>query len=194
MHVSLILLLQFPLLSPQQLAKFSERHAQECESEFQEIQLSESNVGTLPVASRSILHDLKVNIGIFSNEELYQAENYEGSPLDANSGDVMDGNEDLVDGSHKSSMSSMASPARGFMGRLRASTNRRYSMSTNLSDDEEDEEGGRLRSPTGGPWSIFQSSPRRPISTTRAHAGSHATGPSRGTARRSCSSPGCAMR
>lgn len=165
----------------QQLTHFSERHAQECESEYQEIYLSTSNVESLPVAPRSVFDDLKVNMGLFTNEDLYEAENFISEPS-------VDSNREGLDGEIQEELPTPS----GLFGRLRSSTNRRYSTAAHLSDEEDeeeeegDEENGMPASPSSGRWSLFQqlqrqNSQKRPKSkrsttTTQAQIQASASG------------------
>lgn len=107
--------------------------------------LSVSNVEALPSASRTVLNDLRLRsmtIGLFSNEDLYQAENYHHEDET-----IMEGLEDSdieEDADELSELGGSARSSRSYrspsiFGRMRSSTARKYSTATNVSGDEEDE-------------------------------------------------------
>lgn len=151
----------FSCFVTQQLAMFSEKNAQECEQEIEEINeiaLSASNVEALPVTSRSALTDFRMRamtVGLFSDAELFHAE--ESALDELNAGEDREGEEEeeelseldmeLAEGQGGSTR--LRSPSRTRRGKqkhlhqARSSSYRRYSTATNNSDgDEEDEEEG----------------------------------------------------
>lgn len=148
----------------QQLAQFSQQHASECEQEIQELEqvaLSVSNVQALPSAAKTVLEDLRVRsmtLGLFSNDDLYQAENFhheeEHEEEEEDDSLLMDELEDTdhddlgnglfarygVSGGGGGTSPRSRSPM--FLGRLRSSTVRKFSTTTNISVDDEEEGGG----------------------------------------------------
>jgi hypothetical protein len=130
----------------QQLNHFSEVHARECEQEIEEIEeataLSVNNVAALPEMPRLNLTDFRaraMTLGMFTDQELFRAEEAREDELES----VMEESASEVDveiGARRRSLSGMRAPRSAT--RARASTHRKFSTATNLSDDEgEDGEG-----------------------------------------------------
>ena len=146
------------------MALFSEQHAKQCETEIEEIEqiaLSTSNVQSLPAAAPSLSRPLSIlsdfrqramTVGLFSDQELYEAEQFDEADNDNTSNQSDDGYNDL--GDPDSTLDSdpeeggkggyQLTPSGKFQGffrsRPRASTTRKYSTAGHRSDEEEDGE------------------------------------------------------